>query len=101
MMHHMIHANRETAPAGEYRLLHKHLQDRFADRVVLSFSQIEDLLGFALPGVARSEPAWWDLNDAAGQRTVQSSAWTLAGRHASANMAAQHVTFDRDEEKKG
>ena len=37
---------------GEYRLLYKYLHDRFADRVVLTFSEIESLIGFALPAAA-------------------------------------------------
>lgn len=96
MIQNIIHANRETTPAGEYRLLHKHLQERFADRLVLTFSQIEDLLGFSLPHQARNASGWWEDRDAAGQRTAQSDAWTLAGRSATVNLAAQHVTFDRD-----
>jgi hypothetical protein len=34
---------------GEYRPLHKYLDGRYADTVVLRFAEIEDLLGFALP----------------------------------------------------
>ena len=48
-----------TATAGEYRTLHKYLQDRYADTVVMTFGEIEDLIGFSLPDAARVEPAWW------------------------------------------
>ena len=72
--------------AGKYEPLHKYLRDRYADRVVLSFTQIEDLIGFPLPRHARDQPEWW--NDAAD--------WTLAGRTAAVNIPARHVTFDRD-----
>ena len=41
--------------AGEYRLLFKYLRDRYANRVVLTFSEIEDLLGFELPEGARRQ----------------------------------------------
>ena len=53
--------SRERAPqrgdgeAGEYRLLYKYLRDRFSDRLLLTFGQIEDLLGFSLPVAARVE----------------------------------------------
>ena len=80
---------------GEYRLLHKYLRERFADRLVLTFTQIEDLIGFALPSLARVQLDWWGENDAAGQRNKQSEAWTLAGRTASVNLSAQCVTFER------
>jgi len=38
---------------AEYRSLHKYLDSRYADTVVLRFAEIEDLLGFALPHRAR------------------------------------------------
>ena len=34
---------------GRYGRLRDYLEDRHADRVVLTFKEIEDLLGFALP----------------------------------------------------
>jgi hypothetical protein len=36
---------REAGDGGEYRLLCKHLRERFADRLVLTFGQIEDVRG--------------------------------------------------------
>jgi len=83
--------------AGEYRLLYKYLRDRFADRLVLTFGQIEDLLGFALPGPARVQHEWWGGPDSAAERTMQSDAWTLAGRTARVNLSAQIVTFERED----
>ena len=88
----IVNDNRPTA--GEYELLHKYLRDRFANRVVLTFGEIEDLLGFALPDPACADLAWWDV---AGPPSTQSSAWTLAGRTATVNLRAQHVVFDRVE----
>lgn len=82
--------------AGEYELLHKYLRDRFANRVVLTFAEIEDLLGFALPDLARVHAAWWDGGDFVGPPSTQSFAWTLADRTAMVNLPAQHVVFDRD-----
>ena len=37
------------AMSGTYRLLYKYLEDRYATTVVLTFGEIEDLLGFSLP----------------------------------------------------
>ena len=39
--------------SGKYRLLYKYLEDRYAKTVVLTFGEIEDLLGFSLPDQAR------------------------------------------------
>jgi hypothetical protein len=93
---------RERAPqrrdgeAGEYRLLYKYLRDRFSDRLVLTFGQIEDLLGFSLPVAARVEHEWWGTPRAVADRSKQSDAWTLARRTATVNLGAQYVTFERE-----
>jgi hypothetical protein len=83
--------------AGEYRLLHKYLHNRFADRLVLTFAQIEDILGFSLPRPAWVEREWWEERiDSVGERTRQSAAWTLAGRSATVNLLAKCVVFERE-----
>ena len=76
----------------EYLALHSYLDHRYASVVVLTFEQIEALLGFALPGAARTDRAWWtEIVDA--QRHC--SAWTEAGRTAAPNLAAGIITFER------
>ena len=44
---------------GKYLLLYKYLENRYANTVVLTFAQIEDLLGFPLPDQARCQREWW------------------------------------------
>jgi hypothetical protein len=87
-----------TAPsrpmAGPYLLLHTYLDHRYADTVVLTFAQIEDVLGFALPAQARLQPEWWT----GGTTTVaahHSDSWTLAKRTAVPNLGAEIVSFAR------
>jgi hypothetical protein len=46
-----------THVPGEYRALYSYLEHRYV--VVLTFEQIEALLGFALPTPARIEREWW------------------------------------------
>ena len=76
----------------EYRALHTYLEHRYASVVVLTFEQIEALLGFALPAPARTERAWWtDSVDTQRHR----AAWTEAGRTAAPNLAAGIITFER------
>ena len=53
-----------TAPqrrrqAGADQPLFDYLEDRYAQTVVLTFEQIEDLLGTGLPEPARRDGAWW------------------------------------------
>jgi hypothetical protein len=80
--------------AGEYRLLYKYLRDRYANRLVLTFAEIEDLLGFALPESALRDGEWWSGTEQVG-RSAQSDAWTLADRTATVNLAARCVVFER------
>ena len=80
---------------GKYRLLYEYLEHRYANTVVLTFGQIEDLLGFALPDLARTQPEWWTIAAGGTAEARCSDAWTLAGRTAKANLAAQIVVFDR------
>jgi hypothetical protein len=79
--------------AGIYRFLHKYLEDRYADTVVLTMGQIEDLLGFALPAHARTDPEWW--TNTGGAIAPQSEAWRLAHRTARPNLPAGNVVFER------
>lgn len=84
-----------SANAGEYQLLYKYLRDRYANRVVLTFAEIEDLLGFSLPEPARLEIEWWGGAQPIAHRSAQSDSWTLASRTATVNLVAQSVVFER------
>ena len=81
---------------SEYQPLHKYLQDRFADRIVLTFGEIEDLVGFKLPDAARRQQDWWVSADPTAPRSAIADAWTLASRTAIINMGAQSVVFERE-----
>jgi len=75
--------------AGKYRFLYEYLENRYATTVVLTFAEMESLLGFSLPDVARTDKEWWTLSD------VSSRPWTLASRTAKPNLLAQNVVFER------
>lgn len=78
--------------AGEYRALYTYLERRYASVVVLTFEQIEALLGFALPAPARTEREWWTNSE---QLQRHATAWTGAGRTAAPNLPAETVRFER------
>jgi hypothetical protein len=88
----------EAGPTvGKYQSLYKYLRDRYANRVVLTFGEIEDLLGFALPDPARFQREWWGSSlDPMAPRSAQSASWMLASRTATVNLVAQSVVFDRE-----
>jgi hypothetical protein len=79
--------------SGPYILLHTYLDNRFADTVVLTFAQVEDIVGFRLPEQAMAQPAWWTGETAGG--SPQTDAWTLARRTAVPNLDARIVSFAR------
>jgi hypothetical protein len=83
------------AMVGKYLSLHKYLENRYATTVVLTFADIEDLLGFALPEQARLNRAWWmDAPPEAGVSNYSDS-WILASRTAVPNLLARTVVFER------
>jgi hypothetical protein len=84
----------EVVP-GKYRVLYEYLEHRYANVTVLTFAQIEDLLGFGLPQLARTHHAWWTLGATNVEGTPHADAWTLAGRTATPNLQARTVTFER------
>ena len=76
-------------------MFHTYLEARYADLVVLTFGQIEDLLGFALPASARTDPAWWTSARHDDEDPSIFDAWTLAHRTARPNLMARNVAFER------
>jgi hypothetical protein len=78
---------------AEYLALYTYLEHRYASTVVLTFEQIEALLGFALPEAAHMERDWW--TPAALRMGWHSDAWTMAKRTATPNLSARTVAFER------
>lgn len=81
--------------SGKYLSLYEYLENRYANTVVLTFGEIEDLLGFSLPEVARLNQDWWTIPDPNTTRPRFSDAWILANRTARPNLPALTVVFDR------
>jgi hypothetical protein len=88
-------AQRMPPDAGEYTLLYEYLRGRFADRIVLTFAEIEDVLGFPLPESAHLQPEWWAGTDPVAPLSAQGGAWTRAKRTATVNLRGKRVTFER------
>jgi hypothetical protein len=86
---------RVRAMVGKYVLLYKYLENRYANTVVLTFAQIEDLLGFALPEQARLQQEWWSRAEGTATQPHYSDSWVLASRTAVPNLPARIVTFER------
>ena len=81
--------------SGKYGSLYKYLENRYANMVVLTFAEIEDLLGFALPAQAGLDRAWWIDGDRNAAEPTYSDSWKLARRTAVPNLLARTVAFER------
>jgi len=78
---------------GAYSPLYGYLEHRYAVTVVLSFFDIEALLGFPLPDAARRNDGWWTAPVLGSDR--HADAWGAAHRTAKPNLMARTVAFDR------
>lgn len=89
----------ESSTGGRYSALADFLQGRpgRVDQVVLSFNQIEEIIGASLPASARGHRAWW-ANDSVGH--IQSQLWLEAGwRTTYINLSEGRITFSRIRER--
>lgn len=83
---------RPAVPAA-YMPLFTYLDRRYAGTVVLTFEQIEALLGFAPPSPGFADPEWWTRPCGANDR--HTAAWTAARRTAAPQLSARIVAFER------
>ena len=85
----------QAVPAvpAEWLAFHTYLERRYAATVVLTFAEMETLLGRPLPAAARTETGWW--TDAAFRVGRCSDAWAMARRTARPNLSARTVAFER------
>jgi len=79
--------------AARYSALYTYLERRYASNVVLTFEQMESLLGFSLPAPAWTEREWW--TSPADDTDLHSDAWSAARRTATPNLLARTVAFER------
>src|SRR5258706_7067044 len=86
---------RPTYTGGKFQPLHKYLEDRYATMVVLKVSEIEDILGFALPAKAWTDRTWWTVADPTTPAGPYADAWKSARRTAVPNLVAHTVVFER------
>ena len=84
-----------TSDAGQIYVAVSVIENRYANTVVLTFAQIEDVLGFTLPGSARVHQEWWANKDPNDTPQPHSRSWTLASRTATPNLQAQTAVFER------
>lgn len=78
---------------SKYESLAKHLASANTPEVVMTFAQLEKILGAPLPASARTHRPWW-ANSAHGH--VQSKGWLAAGYHSEqVDLESEKLTFKK------
>lgn len=74
-------------PLTTYLNLHK------KERIKLTYSEIEEILGFKLPVSARKDKRWWNNNDCSHS---QSKSWGEAGYKTTDVILGESVVFVKE-----
>ena len=78
---------------GKYAKLFDWLLHQHRSPVTVSFSKIEEILGFPLPPSSRRHlPHWYGFNGSAVARAIIDSGW----RARDVNLTSERVTFVRE-----
>jgi hypothetical protein len=78
---------------GKYEPLTEFLRKQRTDRVAVTFSEIERIVGFKLPSSALHHRAWWSNNPS---NSVMTKAWLEAGYQSEqVDMAGRRLVFSR------
>jgi hypothetical protein len=78
---------------SKYDNLAGFLKSQTVERVAMTFSQVENVLGFKLPASAREYPAWWANEH---KTHVQARAWLTAGFETeSVDLSSRNLVFKR------
>jgi hypothetical protein len=86
---------KEWAMATKYDPLRLHLKRATTSSIVLTFAEIERVIGAGLPPTAAKRSEWWANETSPASRHVQCQAWRDAGFNAFPNLGARIVTFRR------
>ena len=86
---------RRTVERGKYALLHRHLRARGGREWRVSFTDLEELLGFTLPESARVHRPWWSNQRNGGHG--HALAWQVAGwKTRAVDLEQETLVFERD-----
>ncbi|GAA3410165.1 hypothetical protein ACFFNY_22400 [Paenibacillus hodogayensis] len=78
---------------SKYTRLAQYLNEQRRPQVTLAFEQIEQILGFPLPAVAKTERQWW--SNTISDCDSQAIAWLKVFRRVSHVKPGERVTFVR------
>ncbi|MER1999519.1 MAG: hypothetical protein ABS882_07070, partial [Lysinibacillus sp.] len=74
---------------SKYEPLYKFLESKESNRLIMTFKEVEEVLGFTLPESASKYMAWWD----GSSQHTQAYSWTRAGFKANPSLKEKKVEF--------
>lgn len=80
---------------GRYDPLRDYLARQQSRELILSFQEIERIIGGPLPPSAYTHPWWWRNEDLKTTKHVQCRSWQVAGYDAAAHFEERAATFRR------
>ena len=78
---------------SKYKALSEFLYESWKKRIVLTYEQLEDILGFALPASAHTLPQSYWANT---EYHTYAKSWLALGYKAKVNVASKSVMFERN-----
>ena len=78
---------------SKYKALSEFLYESWEKRIVLTYEQLEDILGFALPTSAHTLPQSYWANT---EYHTYAKSWLALGYKAKVNVASKSVMFERN-----
>jgi hypothetical protein len=78
---------------SKYKALSEFLYESWEKRIVLTYEQLEDILGFALPASAHTLPQSYWANT---EYHTYAKSWLALGYKAKVNVASKSVMFERN-----
>lgn len=81
---------------GKYDPLRKHLDDSGDEKVILSFAEIEKIIGNILPPSASTQNSWWENVNGKSNGHSQAKAWQNAGYKAKVDLKQKKVLFFKE-----
>ena len=93
----LSYAERPAFPAecanSKYKALSEFLYENWEKRIVLSYEELEKILGFSLPASARNLPQSYWANT---EYHTYAKSWLKLGYKAKVNAENKQVTFERN-----
>jgi hypothetical protein len=78
---------------AKYDPLSQHLMQQAGQEILMTFAEVEAVIGATLPPSAKAYPEWWANESNPRTTHVQARSWLDAGFRTTVNLSCGMVTF--------